>query len=383
MRPADPAGPAHPPGHVVIAGASGVIGRAATCRFAQAGWQVTALSRRDPQLGQSVRHIAVDLMDGGACVALAHQLRDVTHLVYAAVFEEDDLVEGWRSRRQMDTNLAMLRNIAAPLSGLGTLRHVSIFQGTKAYGVHLKPIRVPAREVWPRHDHDNFYWLQEDFLRELARISGFAVTIWRPQVVFGDAIGVVMNVLPVLGAYAALEAAEGRGFGWPGGPPYLLEAVDARLIADALLWAATAETARNQTFNITNGDVFIWQNIWPVLAAAFGAAPGKDRPQRLARTMPPRAEGWARIAQKFGLACDDLAALMGRSHHYADFTFATGARRQPEPALVSTIKLRQAGFAGCIDTETMFSELIHKLQDLKILPPLGALKQLMEREITS
>ncbi len=49
----------------------------------------------------------------------------------------------------------------------GALRHVTIMQGGKAYGVHIHPqIAVPARERWPRDPHENFYWLQEDFLRE-------------------------------------------------------------------------------------------------------------------------------------------------------------------------------------------------------------------------
>lgn len=364
------------PKHVLIAGATGVIGSAAARRFVDAGWQVTALSRRDPNLGPAVRHAAVDLTDAQSCRQLVASLPPVSHLVYAAVFEEDDLVSGWRSPQQMDTNLAMLRNLADPLSETGSLQHVSLFQGTKAYGVHLKPIRVPARESWDRHAHDNFYWLQQDHIQSLAEAKGFGVTIWRPQVVFGDAVGVAMNVLPVLGAYAALEAAQGRDFGWTGGPPYVLEAVDARLIADALLWAASADSARNETFNITNGDVFVWQNVWPVLAESFGVAVGPDRHQYLGTTMPDRGGEWTSLAERLNLSCDDLGSLLGRSHRYADFTFATGAKQAPEPAIVSTIKLRQAGFGGCIDTEDMFRQLIQQLQTKRILPSPGEMTAL-------
>jgi|SRR6056297_2158424 len=354
--------------HVLIAGASGVIGRAAVERFAAAGWKITALSRRDPALECRYAHLPLDLTDATACATAVAGLAPVTHLVYAAVYEEPDLVSGWRSEAQMETNRAMLENLVAPLSATGHLTHVSAFQGTKAYGVHIRPFPVPARESWPRHDHANFYWLQEDLLRGAARDAGFGVTIWRPQVVFGDAIGAVMNVLPVIGAFAALEAAEGRPLCWPGGPDYVLEAVDARLIADALLWAAEAENARNETFNITNGDVYTWRNVWSAIAGALGTIPGPEAPQRLAETLPPRADAWRSLAQSQGLACDDLGALMGRSHHYADFTFATGARRPPAPVIVSTIKLRQAGFGGCVDTEEMFRSLIARLQDRMILP---------------
>ncbi|MET4129759.1 NAD-dependent epimerase/dehydratase family protein [Roseovarius sp. MBR-6] len=362
--------------HVLIAGASGVIGRAAVTRFANAGWKVSALSRRDPALECPYEHLPIDLTDATACAVALAGLSPVTHLVYAAVYEEPDLVSGWRSDTQMKINRAMMENVVAPLAATGHLTHVSAFQGTKAYGVHIRPFPVPARESWPRHDHANFYWLQEDLLRDAARKAGFDFTIWRPQVVFGDAIGAVMNVLPVIGAFAALEAAEGRQFSWPGGPDYVLEAVDARLIADALLWATSAATARNETFNITNGDVYTWRNVWPVIAEALGAAPGPEVPQRLVDTMPPRAKAWQSLAQAEGLACQDLGALMGRSHHYADFTFATGAKRPPAPVIVSTIKLRQAGFGGCVDTEDMFRSLITQLQERKVLPPSERVKSL-------
>jgi hypothetical protein len=37
--------------------------------------------------------------------------------------------------------------------------------------------------------------------------------------------------------------------------------------------------------------------------------------------------------------------------------------------LVSTIKLRQAGFSDCMDTEDCFRKWIKRFQDLKWLPP--------------
>ena len=92
---------------------------------------------------------------------------DVTHVVYTAVYELPGLVPGWSERDQMDTNLAMLRNLMDPLAAAASgLQHVSLLQGTKAYGVHLHPIPIPARERFARDQHENFYWLQEDYVRE-------------------------------------------------------------------------------------------------------------------------------------------------------------------------------------------------------------------------
>ena len=45
-------------------------------------------------------------------------------------------------------------------------------------------------------------------------------------------------------------------------------------------------------------------------------------------------------------------------------------RTQPgPPALVSTIKLMQAGFTEVMDTETMFAKAIAEMQAKKLLPP--------------
>jgi nucleoside-diphosphate-sugar epimerase len=358
---------------VLIAGATGVIGQAAVEHFtALDGWTTLALSRREPDLAtdRPYRHIPVDLRDVEACREMVRSLPEVTHLVYAALYEKSGLVEGWRDPEQMATNLAMLRNLLDPLTEKsGSLRHVSILQGTKAYGIHIHRIAVPARERWPRDPHENFYWLQEDYVREASARHGFGMTIFRPQVVFGDVVGVAMNLTPVIGAYAAICREEGTPFSFSGGPAYVLEAVDARLMAKALAWAAEAPGARDETFNITNGDVFVWQNVWPSIADELGVEPGPDRPMSMGDFMPAKAEVWDRIVAKYGLKPLPLKAVLGESHHYADFTFAYGAKHRPPPALVSTIKLRQAGFADCIDTEDMFRDLFRSLAAKRILPP--------------
>ncbi|CAM3652389.1 SDR family oxidoreductase [Castellaniella denitrificans] len=355
---------------VLIAGASGVIGQATLSRFEQAGWDLVALSRRPPRITRpdQVTHLAVDLTDSRACADAIAAHPDITHLAYCAVQESDDLRRGWKNPEQMQTNARMLRNLVEPLLQAGGLRHVSLLQGTKAYGAHLHPIPIAARESLPRDPHPNFYWLQEDYIREVCAGKDLHFTIFRPQVVFGDVIGVAMNLIPVIGAYAALRKAEGRPFSFPGGPDYLLEAVDARLVADALLWAAEAPTAADEIFNIANGDLFTWSSIWPELAAILEADRGEPEPCALARWFPEQAQAWERLARTHHLRCADLSKLTGQSHHYADFCFGYGAKTAIPPALVSTIKLRQAGFQGCIGTQEMFRHAFTSMRDLGYLP---------------
>lgn len=357
---------------VLIAGASGLVGAAAVDRFLADGWEVVAVSRRRPEVesDRPFRHLAVDLQDEAACKEAFGALADVTHVVYTAVFEKPGLVPGWTERDHMETNLAMLRHLMEPLTGAARgLRHVNLLQGTKAYGIHLHPMPVPARERFPRDPHENFYWLQEDYVREESARQGWTFTILRPQLIVGPNYGVVMNLPPIIGAYAAIRRAEGRPFGFPGGVSYVWEAVDTRLVADALAWAATAPQAAGETYNLTNGEVFRWRDLWPAMAEVLGVEPGPDEPTRLATFLPEKADVWDRVVAEHGLRPVPMADLVGESHHYADFCFAYGAEAPPPPAFVSTVKIKQAGFTDAYDTEETFRYWLQKLIDRKVLPP--------------
>jgi nucleoside-diphosphate-sugar epimerase len=359
------------PGRVLVAGASGLVGVAAVDAFLDAGWEVVALSRRRPEMAsaEQFRYLALDLRDPAACHAAAADLGGVTHVVYTALHEKPGLITGWREQDQMDTNLAMLRNLLDPLAEVASLQHVTLLQGTKAYGVHRHPIRIPARERHPRDDHPNFYWLQEDHLRQVCADRGVEWTILRPQLVVGPAYGVAMNLPPVIGAFAAICRAEGRPFGFPGGLSYVTEAVDARLVADAALWAATEPRAWGEHFNLTNGEVFEWRDLWPALADVLGVEPGPDEPVRLGEFLPGRSDVWDDVVRRHHLRPLGLLELLGESHHYADYCFAYGAKRVPPPAFVSTVKIKQAGFCGTWDTEESLRHWLQVLIERKVLPP--------------
>src|SRR5690606_23582612 len=163
------------PRTVLITGASGLVGTAAVDSFLNAGWDVVAVSRRRPEVfsERPFTHLPVDLQDAAACQAAFGRLPQVSHVVYAAVYEKPTLIAGWRDPEQMATNLAMIKNVIEPLARTAHLRHVTLLQGTKAYGVHLHPIRIPAREREPRDDHPNSYWFQEDYIRKQAGQHGF------------------------------------------------------------------------------------------------------------------------------------------------------------------------------------------------------------------
>ena len=359
-------------GKVLVAGASGVVGSSAIQEFIDGGWEVISISRRPPLQARSSRalhHLAIDLQDSDSSDEALRALRGVTHVVFAAVSESPGLVEGWQDSRQMETNLSMLRNCLDPIIRGSSLEHVSIMQGTKAYGAHLHPIDIPARERSPRDPHESFYWHQEDYLTDSAARNGFSYTIMRPSMIMGGAYGAAMNLAPVLGAYAAICREEGLPFAFPGGPSWILEAVDSRVLAKAFTWAARAPEAKNQHFNITNGDVFEWRSVWPAIADVLGIETGPDSPRSLAKFLPERSATWDRVVAKYGLRPISLEALLGESHHMSDFLFAYGAPQAPPPAFISTIKIRKAGFTETCDTEDMFRYWLSNLIDRGILPP--------------
>src|SRR5260370_919096 len=133
---------------VLIAGASGVVGYAAMKHFASdADCEVIAVSRRRPDETFGARFVAADLTDVRSCSEIFSALRNVTHVIYAALYERPDLIAGWRDAEQIAVNDRMLRNLMDPLEKAARgLAHVRLLPGTKAYGEHVRPMEFAARE---------------------------------------------------------------------------------------------------------------------------------------------------------------------------------------------------------------------------------------------
>ena len=360
--------------HVLVVGASGVIGSSAVEAFAERGWTVTAISRRRPTLDESTRfaHISVDLDDRNACGAAVRMLAPVSHLIYAAVAEAPGLIGGWYDNTLIATNGRMFANILDPVSAMGALVQVSLLQGTKAYGAHHHAIEVPAHEDSPRDNHPNFYWLHEDHVRLRAGEAGFRYTIFRPQVLLGGAPGAAMNPVAAVGAYAAVCQELGRPFVFPGFGHTVQEFVDSGLLAEALHWAATSPAAADQIFNITNGDVMVVQHAWPYIAASLKLSADGQAPPSLAAFFaePEVTAAWARLVARHGLKIATLPEVLGQSHHYLDMLLSSQMAAVAVPPLLSTIKIRQAGFGACRNSRNSLLFWIHRMTELRLLPPL-------------
>lgn len=356
-------------GKIAVVGASGIVGRALMTQAQMLGLEVVGVSRHQPDIAH-IEFVSADLLDDESCINVSEELSDVTHVVYTALFEKPGLLAGWREQEQMQTNLQMLQNCLEKVFAKAELEHIALLQGTKAYAAHILPMKIPGRESDPRVEHENFYWLQEDYLRDWVGPDTH-YSIWRPQVVVGHGYssgqGAPMNMLAAIGAYMAFCLFDGEACGYPGGPNSPMEVVDAELLARAILFGLDSPAAKNQTFNVSNGDVMEWHHVWPAMTKVFGLEPEPAKPNLLA-SLYERESDWLELCKQFGLEPCTLRQFVGDSFYYADALFATGSTRPPPPALVSTIKLRHAGFQECMDTEVMWQRWLQKLQMMNKLP---------------
>jgi nucleoside-diphosphate-sugar epimerase len=235
---------------ILVAGALGLIGRTLVEHADQdPEIDVIGLGRRKPDFESRARFLSVDLLDCAACQRHLSELNSVTHVVYPA----------WKTAssrgEEVAPNLVMLRNLIEVVDQVApNLEHVTLLQGAKAYGSHLGGFLTPALEGDPRHMPPNFYYDQEDYLVDRQHRSRWAWTIFRPTVVYGFALGNPMNMTMVIAVYAAISKELGLPLRFPGTDAAyraLCQAVDAELIARAILWAGANPRAQDEIYNIT------------------------------------------------------------------------------------------------------------------------------------
>ncbi|MEV0071892.1 SDR family oxidoreductase [Amycolatopsis sp. NPDC050768] len=334
------------PRKALVAGANGIIGRTLTDHLrGLGGWDVVGLSRRG---GPGA--LAVDLLDAADTRAKLADHRDATHLFYAAYQDRPTWAE------LVAPNVAMLENLADGLDG-GALEHVSLMQGYKVYGAHLGPFKTPARESDAGHMPPEFNVDQQELLERRAP-SWSAI---RPSVVGGTTLGNPMNLALVIAVYASISKELGLPLRFPGKPgayDSLLEMTDAGLLAEATVWAATS--TRNEAFNIANGDLFRWRELWPKLAAYFELDTAPPLPMSLATVMADKEPLWSRMSAKYGLkpAYRDVSAWP-----FGDFVFSWDY-----DMFADTSKSRRAGFHYYVDTEQMFYRLFDEFRRDKVIP---------------
>ncbi|MBP0616599.1 SDR family oxidoreductase [Jiella mangrovi] len=348
----------------LIAGVTGIQGSATAELLAAKGWTVHGLAR-NPGEQAGVTPLAADLLDP------ASVKRAVDGIKPDAVFLTTWLRQDTEAEN-IRVNAAMVRNLLDALRPGGSVRHVALVTGLKhylgpfeAYGKGTLP-KTPFREDQGRLDVANFYYAQEDELYAAAEKDGFAWSVHRPHTVIGKAVGNAMNMGTTLAVYATICRETGRPLRFPGSAAQwngLTDMTDARQLAAQLLWATETPDARNQDFNIVNGDIFRWSWMWPRLAGWFGieaeAFDGTERP--LEEQMKDDAAIWTTIAEREGLAETDLSRLASPWHTDADLG-------RPIEVVTDMSKSRKMGFTGYQATDDAFFDLFERLAADRIIP---------------
>jgi nucleoside-diphosphate-sugar epimerase len=344
----------------LVVGARGVIGGNLVEHLLDiGGWDVVGLSRRGGEDRPGLRHVAVDLLDADDAREKLGPLTGITHIFYAAYQDRPSWAE------LVEPNLAMLRNTLDAVEPVASgLEHVSLMQGYKVYGAHLGPFRTPAREDDPPHMPPEFNVDQQQLLERRQAEASWTWSALRPSVVCGFALGNPMNLAVLLATYATIAKELGVPMRFPGKPgawTSLIEMTDAGLLAEATVWAATEPACANQAFNITNGDMFRWQDMWQVVADHFGVETAAPLPMSLEDVMSDKDDVWDAIVARHDLEPTPYAQVS--SWPFGDFVLGWDY-----DVIADTSKARRLGFHRYVDTREMFVRIFDDLRDRRIIP---------------
>jgi nucleoside-diphosphate-sugar epimerase len=175
-----------------------------------------------------------------------------------------------------------------------------------------------------------------------------------------------MNMGVTLAVYASICKETSQPMRFPGSAMQwrcLTDMTDARLLAKHLVWAAATPAARNQAFNVVNGDIFRWNWMWKRLAAWFHVEPeellaeGTPLVSQLAEAAPI----WKQIAAKYNLAEPSLSILASPWHTDADLG-------RPIEVVTDMSKSRKLGFTAYQPTDESFFQIFEKLRASRLIP---------------
>ena len=302
----------------IVTGATGILGREIVHELSKhkAQWStVHALSRsRKEDYPDNVIHNHIDLTSSAD--EMAKDLTNVRgeYVFFAAYLQKETEQENW------DINGAMLSNFLEALTKTGaidTVKRIILVTGCKQYGVHLGVPKNPMSEdapwlegsEWP----PNFYYNQQNILHEFCKKHGKEWTVTYPNDVIGYAVGNFMNLASATALYAIINKELGQDLTFPGSPAFYTKFdsfTNSKLHAEFCAWAALEPRAANQAFNVVNGDVESWQNLWPKVAEYFGlrVKPDQFSAVQSGKEVGDGAGEITGMANKLGLVQSDLSS---------------------------------------------------------------------------
>ncbi|KAA3439751.1 SDR family oxidoreductase [Rufibacter hautae] len=350
----------------LVVGSSGIVGSNLAQELLSQGWTTFGLARNPKTDVPGLQPVAADLQSPESLQAALADIAP-THVFFTSWMRQETEAENIR------VNSAMVRNLLDVLSPKKSVQHVALVTGLKHY---LGPFEAyakdgflpetPLREEHPRLDMENFYYAQEDEVYAAAERDSFTWSIHRPHTIIGKAVGNLMNMGTTLAVYASICKETGRPFRWPGSEAQwngLSDVTDARVLAKHLVWAATTEAARNEAFNVVNGEYFRWNKLWKQLAQYFGveAIGYEGSIQPLEVELANDGPLWQQIAEKYNLAEPNLERLASAWHTDLDLG-------RPIEVMTDMSKSRQLGFHVYQRTDESFFDLFEQLRKDRLIP---------------
>lgn len=350
----------------LIVGASGISGNNLAKELIANEWTTYGLTRKSDVDLKGLKNIKADLLDKES---LAKALENInpTHVFFTAWMRKETEAENIR------VNAGMVRNMLKVLSPKNSVQHVALVTGLKHY---LGPFdayaqegfnpETPVREEHPRLEINNFYYAQEDEVFAGAERDGFTWSVHRAHTVIGEAVGNLMNMGTTIAVYASICKENEKPFIWPGSEAQwngISDVTDASILAKHFHWAATTPEAKNQAFNIVNGDVFRWKWLWKQIAEYFDIEYQGfyENNQSLEEIMDGDDKSWLKIAEKHHLKESDLNKLASPWHTDLDLG-------RPIEVMTDMSKSRKLGFKAYQDTRDSFFDLFDKLKEKQIIP---------------
>lgn len=348
----------------LVAGVSGITGHNTAVSLVDKGWRVYGVSRTRGEEIPGVNHLYADLLKPNDLDAVFARL-NFSHMFFASWSRQPTEAEN------CVVNGAMLRNAIEVAAKAGNLKHVALVTGLKHYlgpfeAYASMPVETPFRETQGRLPYQNFYYDQEDILISTGDTYGFTWSVHRASTIIGWALGNAMNMGVTLAVYGSICRVTGRPFSFPGSVQQwegIVDVVDARLLGHHLFWAATEPRAQNEAFNVTNGDVFRWRQMWPILAENLGVEMpefgGHATP--LADLMTDADSDWKVIVDNYGLVDIPASKLASWWHTDADLG-------RPVETFADMSKSRDSGFLEYQSSKHSFLDLFQKLRSGGIIP---------------
>ncbi|XP_073119448.1 3-oxo-Delta(4,5)-steroid 5-beta-reductase-like [Henckelia pumila] len=368
-----------PPKHqsvALIIGVTGIVGNSLAEILPLADtpggpWKVYGVARRPRPTWNDdnpINYIRCDVCDADDVQEKLGSVNDITHVFYVT----------WASlsteAENCEVNGRMLKNVlSVVIPNCPGLKHISLQTGRKHY---LGPFESfgkivihdsPFDESLPRLDHINFYYTLEDILfAEVEKKEGLTWSVHRPGNIFGFSPYSLMNLVGTLCVYAAICKHEGVVLRFPGSKVAwngYSDCSDADLIAEHHIWAAVDPYAKNEAFNVSNGDVFKWKSFWKVLAEQFNVEYAEfEEGQKLTlqELMKDKSSVWDEIVRDNDLTPTKLEDV--GNWWFCDLVLCG------EGSLDTMNKSKEHGFLGFRNSKNSFISWIDRVKAYKIVP---------------